>query len=265
MSYLFKKISPYSLVVSAALLTFSCSNDAEDALNNEQDQKVDQTEIKTILETDQMSSSADMVVQDLFSNREAGKTAKDASCYTAEYSDTGFTVSFDDCSAEENGEILNGSLSVVYGTDNDSFAYTVIYDDLKVGGIGLDGTRAFTYSQSESGSLLFDVTIDMTLTLEDDKKISEKGSKTFGFVFEEEKNMFTIDGDWVLKSGDDTYEVDITSDLETEFACEYIGKGTMDLSKNGLEVSVDFGDGTCDDTATLIYPDSTVETISLKE
>ncbi|WP_400073263.1 hypothetical protein [Zobellia russellii] len=264
MSYLFKNVRPYALVVATSLLAFSCSDDANEILDNEQDQKIDQTEIKTVLETDEMSSSADMIVQDLFSNRESGKSAKDASCYEAEYSDTGFTVSFDNCSVEGNDEVLNGSLSVLYGSDNDSYAYSVTYNDLMVGGIGLDGTRAFAISQGEDDSLVFDVTVDMTLTLEDDKKIYEKGTKSFAFVFGEEKNMLTIDGDWILKSDKDTYTIGITSDLEAEFTCDYIGKGTMDLDKNGLAVSVDFGDGTCDDTATLIYPDSTVETISLK-
>lgn len=264
MSYLFKNVRPYALVVATSLLAFSCSDDANEILDNEQDQKIDQTEIKTVLETDEMSSSADMIVQDLFSNRESGKSAKDASCYVPEYSDTGFTVSFDNCSVEGNDEVLNGSLSVVYGSDNDSYAYSVTYNDLMVGGIGLDGTRAFAISQGEDDSLVFDVTVDMTLTLEDDKKIYEKGTKSFAFVFGEEKSMLTIDGDWILKSDNDTYTIGITSDLEAEFTCDYIGKGTMDLDKNGLAVSVDFGDGTCDDTATLIYPDSTVETISLK-
>ena len=39
----------------------------------------------------------------------------------------------------------------------------------------------------------------------------------------------------------------------------------MELSKNGLEVNVDFGDGTCDDIALLVYPDGTTEEISLKD
>ena len=38
----------------------------------------------------------------------------------------------------------------------------------------------------------------------------------------------------------------------------------MSLNKNGLNVTVDFGDGTCDDLATLTYPDGTMEEISLK-
>ena len=37
----------------------------------------------------------------------------------------------------------------------------------------------------------------------------------------------------------------------------------MDVSKNGLAMSVDFGDGTCDSEIAVIYPDGYTEQINL--
>ena len=105
----------------------------------------------------------------------------------------------------------------------------------------------------------------MTIQLKDGSIIEEMGSKTFEVIFDTinfENSALTIDGDWTVKADENTYTVNITNPLELSFSCEYAGKGLMQLSKNGLKVDVNFGDGTCDDKATLTYPDGTVEEIS---
>jgi len=223
--------------------------------------------VKTVLEIDEVSSAADDIVRDLFNQGESGKTAKDGTCYQAEYSETGYSVTFENCSVEEKGEILNGSLSVVYGKEGDSFAYAVTFDDLMVGEFGIDGTRSFAFSTEQENSIVFDVTSDMTITMADGEEISEKGSKTFAIVWGEEfgDGKLTLDGEWIVKADGHTYSVSVPELLEADFGCEYVGKGLMMLNKNGLEVSVDFGDGSCDDIAELGYPDGTKENISLKE
>lgn len=253
------------LTGAIALVTFSCSKDDEDSIK--QETEVSKTEVKTILETDEVSSAADDLVRELFENKESGKSAKDNSCYEATYTDTGFSIAFDNCSPEDNGEIYDGSLSVIYGKEGESFAYSIDFDNLKVGGIGLDGSRSFAFDTEQENSVVFEVTSDMTLTMPEDNVISEKGSKTFAIIFGEEfgQGKLTLDGDWTLKTDGNTYSIAIPNLLETDFGCEYISKGVMELNKNGLEVSIDFGDGSCDDMAELAYPDGTRENFSLKE
>ncbi|OWW25688.1 hypothetical protein B4Q04_08775 [Zobellia sp. OII3] len=267
MSYLFEKMKPFALYGALAFLAFSCSNDDEGTLNDGQDQKVDQTEIKTVLETDQMTSAADTVIQDLFTNRQSGKSAKDNSCYEAEYTNTGFTVAFDQCKVEDDGEVLSGSLTVTYGGQDDSYTYSVSYDNLIVGDIELDGTRSISLDAGEENSIIFNVVSDMSLTLADDSVISEKGNKISTIILGEEfgTGKLTVDGEWIVKADGNTYSVNIKSDLEAEFGCDYVGKGLMELTKNGLTVDVDFGNGECDDIGELTYPDGTKETISLKD
>ncbi len=253
------------MFVSAITLAISsCSNDAEDPV--EQDSSLSPTEVKTILEIDQISSAADDVVRELFNADQSGMTAKYEACYQTMFSDTGFTVSFDNCSPDENGELYDGTLSVVYGTDGDSFAYVINFDNLRIGDIALDGTRSFSFDAQQDNSIVFEVTSDMMVTMADGEVISEKGSKTFAIVFDDElgKGMLSLEGDWVLKVDNNTYTVSVPQLLEANFGCDYIGKGLMLLNKNGLEVSVDFGDGGCDDIAELAYPDGTTENISLK-
>ncbi len=255
----------FLLLSAMSLFVLSCSKDDKDSV--QQETELSKTEVKTVLEIDDVSSAADNIVRDLFNAGESGKTAKDGACYQAEYSNTGYSVSFDNCSVEDNGEILNGSLSVVYGKEGDSYAYAVSFDNLMVGKFGMDGTRSFAFDIQQENSIVFEVASDLTITMDNGDVISEKGSKTFAIVLGEEfgDGKLTLDGDWTVKADGNTYSVRVPKLLEANFGCDYIGKGLMMLNKNGLEVSVDFGDGSCDDIAELAYPDGTKENISLKD
>ncbi|MCX6180739.1 MAG: hypothetical protein NT150_02260 [Bacteroidetes bacterium] len=49
------------------------------------------------------------------------------------------------------------------------------------------------------------------------------------------------------------YSVTTTEDLLTEYGCEYIKKGVLKIVTDGKpDVNIDFGDGTCDNKATII-------------
>lgn len=265
MTYLLKKTGNFVAIAVASLLIFSCNK--EDGESLEQDEQVSQTELKTILETDDRSSVADQVVADLFNANSSGQTAKTNECYEAVYTDTGFSVTFTNCSIDDVDNV-DGTLTVVYGQETDNHAFAVTYNNLKVGTASVDGTRTFTLVGNEQESAVaFNITSEMTLTLGDGSQISEKGNKTFAFIFGETlgDGKLTIDGDWMVKANGNTYTIDVTQLLEASFGCQYIGKGLMTLNKNGLQVSVDFGDSTCDDVASVIYPDGTKEEISLKD
>lgn len=247
------------------LFVFSCSKDDEvDQIV--QDQVVTSTEVQTIIATDDYSSAVDDIITDLFQNGESSKSSKN-DCYAAEYSDTGYSVTFDNCSFDD-GEIINGSLVVTYKEGEESSAFTATYNNLTVGDIAINGTRSFTInSSSEGNDISFDIVSDMSVKLADGSIIEEMGSKNFTFVFDSEnfeESVLIIDGDWTVKADGNTYTVNITSPLRTNFFnCEHASEGVMSLNKNGLAVTIDFGDGTCDDVADMTYPDGTVEEIKL--
>ena len=258
-----------TLLLSGLLLVvFSCTKDLEDA-QLELDQTVSKTEVKTILDTDTFSSAADGIVTDIFQQGESGKSAKNEDCYAATFTDTGFTVNFDNCSAEEGGEVLNGMLAVTYKAGEESSAFTATYTDLSVDGIIINGTRSFTMDgTSESENATFTIVSEMSIKLADGSVIEEAGTKTFTVSFDITNfanSSLAIAGNWTVKSDGDTYVVNVTSELVAYFGCDYVGKGLMALAKNGLEVVIDFGDGTCDDMASMTYPDGKTEDISLKD
>ncbi|MBT8321254.1 MAG: hypothetical protein KJO90_06245, partial [Eudoraea sp.] len=198
-------------------------------------------------------------------NSPSGRNAPE--CYEASYTENGFTVVFNNCVL--NGtDNANGTVTVVYSTEPGTASFTATYVDFYVGDVKLNGTRSFTIMGDPNQSAIsFSVTSDMTAEFSDDSVIIENGSRVFTFAFGDslETSSYGISGSWELQVNADEYAVNITSTLEGNLSCGYLTTGTMEVNKNGLQVTVDFGDGTCDNIATIIYPNGASEDVTLGE
>ena len=246
-----------------SLLLASCSSDA----SNAQEIEISEFEVQKVLALDDYSAVADNAIAEAFMGREGtGKrflTHKDNECYTTTYSDMGFTMVFNNCVLNDTDNV-NGTLNVTYSTNDNSGSFTAAYTDFYVGSIKLNGTRTFTISATQNeNEIAFTVESIMSITLADGEIITEEGIKTITLIFSQDSIAITFTGTWTLIENGDTYTITIIEDLSTVLGCEYISKGKFTLSKNGLEVTVDFGDGTCDNKAEIIYPNGKIEEITL--
>lgn len=241
-------------------IAYSCSDDA----NTDEEVVLTQAELKAVLETDEITGGVDIALFDLYSN--TGTTGKSTSndCYSAVYSDTGYTATFNNCVL--NGtENVNGTLTVTYDQQGEEGSFTANYVDFYVGTIKINGTRAYSFSaNSNESSVTFEVVSNMTVDMEDGSTISENGTKSFTLAFGE-ATTYSISGSWTVVYEGNTYNVTVNSALSSTVGCDFVASGDMDVSKNGLAVNVDFGDGTCDDTAFLTYPNGVVEEITLRD
>ncbi|MGB5820488.1 MAG: hypothetical protein WBG90_13470 [Saonia sp.] len=256
------------LVGTVLFIVLGCSNDKDNDANTTDQAILSQAEVAQILDTDELSGIADNIITGIFMDNPNGLSAKtQPDCYEADYGDAGFSVTFTDCSIDDAASV-NGTLAVTYTSGEDSLSFTVSFDNFTVDGIVLNGTRSFSFNGLvEQDAFVFTVTSDMDLTLEDGTLISETGTKTFGFSLMDslEDSGFTIDGDWTVTLDDNTYMITVDTTLKGNFSCDYLHTGILQISKNGIEVSVDFGDGSCDNLATLIYPDGSMEEFSLDD
>lgn len=247
----------------AAVLAVSCSTDNEEA-----DFTITAQDVKQVFETDNYTDVADNAITEAFMNRSAsGKSAetigKDNDCYTATYNNTGYTITFNNCMLNTT-ENVNGMVTVAYSGSAESGVFTATFIDFYVDTTKLNGTRTYTMtSSSTENSVSFSVISDMTVTLANNNEIKEEGTKTIAFSIVDNALYLSISGNWSIMVNSDTYVVSVTTPLQSVLGCEYVSQGTMNLSKNGLQVSVDFGDGTCDDNATVTYPNGTVKNITL--
>ena len=258
-------MSKYALILGGiCLIAIGCSKDEKYS----EDEKLTQTEVKTILETDDAAKVVDGVLSELYMNDgKNAKSGKSNECYAAEYTDTGYTVTFNNCVLNGTDNV-NGTLTVVYATSENTAAFTATYADFYVGNIKINGTRSYELiGDSEEGSVSFSVTSSLEVVLANEEVISENGTKTFTLVFGDslETTTYSIDGNWTLQVDGHTYKVVVIDTLEGNFACGYLTTGVMTVDKNGLAVSVDFGDGSCDDMAVLTYPNGAMEDITLKD
>lgn len=257
----FRKLSLIGII---SCIAFSCSDDQ----GMMEQESLTQTELKTILESDDISSVADTALSELYmNNSSSGKSAKNNDCYTAEYSDTGFTATFNNCVLNGTDNV-NGTVTVAYNVESETASYTATYTDFYVGSIKVNGTRTYVLSgNSNENSISFTVTSTMSLEMENGETISESGTKTFTVTFSDslEASTLSISGNWNLNVDGNTYTINITNTLEGSFGCAYLTTGVMTVNKNGLVVTVDFGDSSCDEFATLIYPNGVEDEISLKD
>ncbi|MDF0705719.1 MAG: hypothetical protein VX772_06400 [Bacteroidota bacterium] len=250
-------------VLAIALIGFqSCS---EDAMPGE-GEALTSAELETILSTDNIAGAADTALAELFAGNSAKSySAREGDCYTAEYTETGFVATFNNCVLNGTDNV-NGTVTVTYTTGEEASSFTATYQDFYVGSIKLNGTRSFEITaNSEATSILFSVISDMSVEMEDGAVISENGTKTFGITFGDslETTVFSLAGNWTVEANENTYIVETLEDLQGNASCEYLTSGAMTVSKNGLAVTVDFGNGECDDIATIIYPNGATEEITL--
>lgn len=253
----------FALLVMLGFTVFSCSNESDDPQIPE-DAQLSQTEVQTVLDVEDLNSSVDVALAELF-NSETNSLKASASkndCYTAEYTDSGFTATFNNC--QLNGtDNINGTVVVTYNESAMGASYSATYTDFYIGTTKVNGTRTFILDVEESEmGISYKVTSDISVELENGEVISETGTKTLALVFEEgEDTLFHLSGTWTIIEGGDTYV--LSGDIYKQLNCEYWTSGILNLSKNGLAVDLDFGDGSCDNKATIIYPNGATQEIDL--
>ena len=241
-------------------IAYSCSNDER----NNEEIVFTQTELKAILETDNKTGGVDIALYNLFSNQNSNGKSTSEECYSAVYSETGYTATFNNCVL--NGtENVNGTLTVTYDLQGEEGAFTASYVDFYVGETKINGSRSYVFStNTDQNSITFEVTSEMMIEMEDGSIISDSGTKSTTITFDETFS-YSIDGTWTVVYEGNTYNVTINSSLISDISCSYISSGDMNVSKNGLSINVDFGDGSCDDVAMLTYPNGVEEEINLKD
>ncbi|HBF88439.1 MAG TPA: hypothetical protein DDX39_07345 [Bacteroidales bacterium] len=140
--------------------------------------------------------------------------------------------------------------------------------DYYVNSVGLEGIFSITYNGENSyGGPSFTIESDSAkLTLVSGSEITWSSTETINWV--EGFDDFIYENDVILITGSSSgvnsegraYESEITTELRKEMSCDYIVSGIYELTPEGLaKRSVDFGDGECDDEATVTVNNVTLD------
>lgn len=141
---------------------------------------------------------------------------------------------------------------------------TVTFDNYYINGIKVEGTKTITNTgYNESQNLTFDVSLTGgKLILEDESEITREFNKTYEWVVGAETRYFGMDDEYFITgsaSGTHLSGVSFTrtivSALHWKRVCKVLVAGVISVERSDMEepFTLDYGDGTCDVTATITY------------
>ena len=178
---------------------------------------------------------------------------------TIDFGSTGCTL--------PNGNVLKGKIIISFSNDFTSKSRTLLYRfvDFYHNGKLLQGNKSITY-ESKSTELLatehpvMTFTVDMKITFDDGKVYSRTGTTVKETIegnetpLNWEDNVFLVTGNSATSlANGDTVTTVITTPLRYITSCKlpFPVSGIVSITKNTSVGTLDFGDGKCDNLATL--------------
>ena len=178
---------------------------------------------------------------------------------TIDFGSTGCTL--------PNGNVLKGKIIISFSNDFTSKSRTLSYRfvDFYHNGKLLQGNKSITY-ESKSTELLatehpvMTFTVDMKITFDDGKVYSRTGTTVKETIegnetpLNWEDNVFLVTGNSATSlANGDTVTTVITTPLRYITSCKlpFPVSGIVSITKNTSVGTLDFGDGKCDNLATL--------------
>lgn len=146
---------------------------------------------------------------------------------------------------------------------------TVTFENFSINGIGITGTRITTNTGvNGSGQPTFTRVIDTDITSNGNtfsRNISHQMTWISGFdtpaCFD---NVWSITGSgFIVRSNGNTLTRTITNPLIVDFSCQHIKQGTIQITTGFGTWTLDYGNGSCDNAATVTRPNGSVNSISL--
>lgn len=196
---------------------------------------------------------------------------KDCVDITVELVDETLTTTFvfNGACEDHDGNVITGTITKVRSLSDAGKERTITFQDLTINGYVVNGTQTFSYvSSNANGNPEFTSTIDMSIVT-NEGTISKVGTKTVEITaggdtyscFDDEKTI-TGSSTFTNASGA-TFTVEITTPLVKPVECRFIASGVKTYTASEGTITVDYGDGTCDNIATKTDAEGTVTEITL--
>ncbi|WP_103866611.1 hypothetical protein [Aquimarina sp. I32.4] len=176
-----------------------------------------------------------------------------------------------------NGEIISGKIRMSFAVELDTESKieinysleNVIYNDITVSG---NATTIFSIQNDTTGATRFTTNSDFSFAWGNEISATSTTNFVTESVFETNNPdtptdliFYTVTtGTSVTEfSNGDRYAAEITTPIRNESACQYTVSGVIVTTENTATVTLDYGDGTCDNIATQTDSDGNQTTIEL--
>jgi hypothetical protein len=151
---------------------------------------------------------------------------------------------------------------------NEGAVQTIEYQDFYIDSIKIDLSATLkNLGKNDSGNWVIEKEYVMKITKNDDVAVREN-TETLEWISgfetaEKSDNVYYLSGSGSIVLNDSAvYSKNITTPLLFDASCEFITSGVVELTRNANVTIIDYGDGTCDDKAT-ITTNGTTEEINL--
>lgn len=273
---LYKSVRFLSII---GLLVFaSCESNNE--LETDIAAKLTVEEIKSEILSNDVSDDIDNLVEDdANANGLTGKTVNSASnlprCADRTSVDTTdgkiVTLDFGEGCEGGRGKEFAGKIIIEYVRTVDGYSKTVTFEDFTVDGNAVEGSKSISkINANANGNPEKTHSVDITITFTTGEIASKKGTKIKEKIEgadtdDRGDDVYSISGNWesVNKDGD-VKTAAITTNLIRTYACRYIVSGVVEITKDSINYTLDFGDGVCDNLATLTDAIGNIEEITLR-
>ncbi len=160
-----------------------------------------------------------------------------------------------------NGRTISGKviINVSARPRTNGATREISYENFYVDSVNIAGGATRTFTGADSTERVFSNVSDLTLTFADGAVLYRKGEST-RTLSEGFETLFLYSDDVILITGNVNYEAEngttfsktIVDPLVKTGACRFVVQGIVNFTLKGDEFAVlDYGDGTCDDVATI--------------
>ena len=278
-----KKMNLAGVMLLATLLFISCEKEESPEVINEE-QTFEVAELQASDESELISEEVLNIGEDVFATHQIAATAKgdyrsdylpDCVTITTVVTSTSVekTIDFGEGCELPNGNILSGIIFLSFEKDMELATHTLALalESFTFNGVAVEGSASIVRMRAnENGNPQADASASYNATWPDGSTASFTGNRTrewiegYGSGFWGD-NVFLISGKGTFtgKMGN-VFVKETISPLRRELACRFIVSGVLEISRNDLTASLDFGDGSCDAKGMLTYPNGETEEIFLR-
>lgn len=266
----------------ATLLFFSCNKDETPITEGEQ--SLDVVALTASDEAELISEEVITVAEDVYSSDEISTISK--ALYRSDYLPDCVTITtvVTDTTKEKtidfglgcelpNGNVLSGIIFLSYEKDMEVATKTITLSlvDFTFNEVAVEGGATIERVRSnENGNPQADATGAFSGTWPDGSTSNFTGNRKrewiegYGSGFWGD-NVFLITGKRTYTGPlGNVFIKETITPLRREWSCRFIVSGVLEISRNDLTASLDFGDGECDAKGVLTYPDGSTEEIFLR-
>lgn len=274
----FKNVQKKLVYLSIIGLLLFASCESSDEVNNF-DETLTEEALNVVL-ADDISTEIEEVVEDDsaesgYESRNSNTTSNHPNCIERSVEETTngkiVTLDFGDGCEGRRGREFAGKIIIEYVKTSTSFSKTIAFENFSVEGNAVEGGKSIVkVKENANGNPEGTFNVDITITLESGIVITRKGNKVREKIEGADTatrgdDVYSISGNWESVNKDGVVKTaTITTNLRREWACKYIVSGVIEISKNDKKVTLDFGDGSCDNLATITGADGNTKEIALK-